>query len=383
MRLPDIQNDFVNWYSVPYCQISEDDRKKYQLEKGDICIARTGASTGTNYTVKDDVDAVFASYLIRYKIDKAVADPFYIGFLLKSPKWREHVMSIIGGSAQPGANAKQFARFEFPLPPFSEQRAIAKILSDLDEKIELNHRMNKTLEAIAQAIFKRWFVDFKFSDEKGNPYKDSGGRMINSELGEIPMGWAVKNIEDIVIVKGGATPSTKESKFWEGGDIFWCTPKDLSQLASPVLLDTERKITKTGLQSISSGLLEKGTLLLSSRAPIGYLAISEIPVSINQGFIAMLCDKRVSNYFMYFWTKQNLVRIKNMANGSTFQEINKTNFRKIKIIVPLESALKEFDHISAGLWGAIVTNEKQSRELIQIRDSLLPKLMSGKIRAKS
>ena len=192
--------------------------------------------------------------------------------------------------------AISFIRYRYDVPPLAEQRAIAHILGTLDDKIELNRRMNETLEAMARALFKSWFVDFdpvRAKAEGRDPglpkpladlFPDS---FEDSELGEIPKGWEIKSIGDLADVVGGTTPSTKEPAFWEGGTHAWATPKDLSGLSVPVLLDTERRITDAGLSQIGSGLLPKGTVLLSSRAPIGYLAVAEIPVAINQGFIAM------------------------------------------------------------------------------------------------
>jgi len=265
------------------------------------------------------------------------------------------------------------------VPPINAQKSIVKILSDLDAKIELNQRMSKTLESIAQIIFKHWFIDFEFLNEDGKPYKSSGGKMKDSELGDIPYGWKKSEIGKQVVIKGGTTPSTKISEYWSG-NIAWCTPRDLSKLIAPVLLNTERKITEAGLQTISSGLLPMGTLLLSSRAPIGYLAISEIPVSINQGFIAILCEKQVSNYFMLYWIKNNLTIVKNMSGGSTFQEINKSSFRQIPILVPNSKILNSFNEIVKTIHERIVFNENESNNLSKIRDSLLPKFMSGKIK---
>lgn len=288
----------------------------------------------------------------------------------------------IVGSAVNQLTAPMISDFLVAVPPLPEQRAIAKILSDLDSKIELNQQMNKTLEEIGKAIFKHWFIDFEFPNEEGKPYKSSGGEMVyNDELGkEIPKGWKVKPVGEVVTVKGGSTPSTEKKEYWEDGTINWCTPKDLSSLSSAVLLDTERKITKAGLEIISSGLLEAGTLLLSSRAPIGYVAISEIPVSINQGFIAIICDKDLSNYYMFFWVKRNIDLIKSKAHGTTFQEINKASFRSIPILTPPRQVVAAFDRIAEFLHRKIVYNELGIRNLSQIRDLLLPKLMSGKIR---
>jgi type I restriction enzyme S subunit len=180
LRITDIQNDFIDWNSVPYCNISAKDLHKNKLAIGDIVIARTGNSTGSNAIVKKQVDAVFASYLIRFNINPNVADPFYVVYVLKSKYYFDFVSAIRGGSAQPGANAKQFSSFKIPILPIEEQHRIADILSSLDDKIELNLEMNKTLEEMAMAIYKEWFVDF-------GPFRD--GEFVDSELGPIPKGW--------------------------------------------------------------------------------------------------------------------------------------------------------------------------------------------------
>jgi type I restriction enzyme S subunit len=203
-----------------------------------------------------------------------------------------------------------------------------------------------------------------------------------SELGLIPRGWRVGTIGESVKIVGGSTPSTKNPDYWDNGHIYWTTPKDLSSLQSPVLLDTDRKITELGLTKISSGLLPKGTLLLSSRAPIGYLAISEIPVAINQGYIAMICDKELSNYYVLHWARNNMDVIIGRANGTTFLEISKSNFRPIDIIIPDFKILTVFNKQVNALHQKIVNNLQQSETLANIRDTLLPKLMSGEIRVK-
>jgi type I restriction enzyme S subunit len=201
-------------------------------------------------------------------------------------------------------------------------------------------------------------------------------------LGEIPEGWRYSTIGDEVTVCGGSTPSTKEPEFWEGGQHCWATPKDLSALKFPVLLDTERKITDAGLAEISSGLLPVGTVLLSSRAPIGYLAIAEVSTAINQGFIALKCDGFLPNVFVLQWCRESMDAIVGNANGSTFQEISKSNFRPLGIVVPYESVLKHFTRSAGSLYRQLAENERESRTLAQLRDTLLPKLISGELRIK-
>lgn len=273
-----------------------------------------------------------------------------------------------------------------PIPdlPLPEQRAIAATLGALDDKIDLNRKMNATLEAMARALFRDWFVDFgptRAKMEARAPYLSTDiWSLFPDRLDDEskPEGWEVSTIGDEVRVVGGSTPSTKEPDLWDGG-INWATPKDLSNLAAPVLLETSRTISAAGLAKISSGQLPIGSVLLSSRAPIGYLAMAEVPVAINQGFIGMICDKRVSNVFAWLWTLENMEAILAKANGSTFQEISKGNFRPLPVVVPTAPVLQAFDAIAKPLYDRIAKNERESRTLAQTRDLLLPRLMSGEL----
>jgi type I restriction enzyme S subunit len=258
-------------------------------------------------------------------------------------------------------------------------------LQAIEDKIELNRQMNETLEASARALFRDWFVDFGPTKAKmagDAPYlAPELWSLFPDRLDAhgVPLGWQTSTIGEEVTSVGGGTPSTKNEAFWNG-DIAWTTPKDLSGLQSPALLETARSITAAGLTKISSGLLPVGTVLLSSRAPVGYLAITQIPMAVNQGYIAMKCEGRVSNCFVYLWAKENRPLISQNANGSTFQEISKKNFRPLPILVPDAKTREAFDSLVKPLFDRIVANEKENRTLAQTRDLLLPKLMSGEIR---
>ncbi|MCY4003901.1 MAG: restriction endonuclease subunit S [Rhodospirillales bacterium] len=277
---------------------------------------------------------------------------------------------------------------EVAYPDFSEQRAIAHILGTLDDQIDLNRRMNETLEAMARAVFRDWFVDFgpvRAKVEGREPYLSSPTWGLFPDAFEregVPRGWEWSKIGKEVRAVGGGTPSTKEGVYWEGGDRHWATPKDLARLSSPVLLETERKITDSGVRKISSGLLPVGTVLLSSRAPIGYLAITAVSTAINQGFIAMVCDRRLPNIFVLFWCAYHLDHIKGIAGGSTFAEISKKAFRPLHVVVPSQEILTAYMCIVRPLYDRIVANAKESSLLAQTRDLLLPKLISGDIRVR-
>jgi type I restriction enzyme S subunit len=328
---------------------------------------------------------------MKLTVDRCAADPLFVYYFVSSPESIARIIRDSEATGVPKTNVAYLRDFPISLPPLLEQRAIASILGTLDDKIELNRRMNETLEAIARALFKSWFVDFDPVRAKierrdpgfAKPLADLFPySLAESELGEIPKGWSTAPIGELANVVGGSTPSTKDQVFWNEGRHCWATPKDLSGLSTPVLLETERKITEAGLGQIGSGLLPAGTVLLSSRAPIGYLAVSEVAVAINQGFIAMLPAKDVSNLFLLYWAESAHEDIVSRANGSTFLEISKANFRPIPVVRPPTSVLDAFDRLVRPLFRRVVSNEYECRTLTALRDTLLPKLISGELRVK-
>lgn len=358
-----------------------------KFRNGDTLLARitpcleNGKTSFVDILDGDEVGFGSTEYIvIREK--KYSSDKLFLYYLSISPRFREiAIKAMTGTSGRQRVQTDLLVNSELLMPTLPEQRAIAAVLSALDDKIELLRKNNKTLENVAQTLFKRWFVDYEFPNEKNEPYKSSGGKMIDSELGEIPAGWRVNSLGDVVDIRGGTTPSTANPDFW-GGDIHWTSPKDLSNSRGLFLLDTESKITEAGLSQIGSGLLPRGTLLLSSRAPIGYLAISNIEISINQGYIAFLPGHYFSNHFMYLWLKNNMREIVNAANGSTFLEISKSSFRNIESVVPAKGTLNIFDLLVKPSVEKILSNTLQIQTLYRLRDSLLPKLMKGKLRVK-
>jgi type I restriction enzyme S subunit len=296
-------------------------------------------------------------------------DADYLSHVLANPASVEWFKFHAIGATMPNLNEGIIRSFPLAIPPLPERRRIAAILGALDDKIDLNRRMNRTLEDMAQALFKSWFLDF-----------DGHTDLVDSELGMIPRGWRVSEIGSVVKVVGGSTPSTANPLFWEGGVHYWTTPKDLSAATSPLLLNTERLITDAGVASISSGLLPAGTFLLSSRAPIGYTAIARMPVAINQGYIAIPPGGPLSGLFLLHWVRVNLDVIKSRAGGTTFQEISKSNFRPILVAVPPVGSLRRFDEEVGPLFDRIEVNERQTATLAALRDTLLPKLISGEVR---
>ena len=348
-----------------------------------ILIPRKGSLNNVLFENKPfwTVDTMFWS-----KVDKSRVFPKFLFYQLSIVDF----MSLSIGSAVPSMTVPLLNALEILLPPLADQKEIASILSSLDNRISLLRETNTTLEAIAQTLFKSWFVDFDPVKAKAEGKQPEGmdeataalfpSEFEESALGLIPKGWRIGTLGDVVETVGGATPSTKETEFWEPSEFAWTTPKDLSSLQSPILLHTERKLSKKGVEKINSGLLPVGTLLLSSRAPIGYLAITKIPVAINQGYIAMLPHGTLPPLYLLYWCRNNMDTINARANGSTFMEISKKAFRPIQIVVPSEVTIIAFLKIIEVLFDRLTENEKQSQTLTTLRDTLLPRLISGQLR---
>ena len=279
------------------------------------------------------------------------------------------------------------------LPEIDEQRAIAGVLGALDDKIEQNRRTARALERLARAIFRAWFVDFEpvkakaagaasFPSMPQANFDALPTRFVDSEIGPVPEGWEVQSIDDAVTVKGGGTPSTKNPDYWDGGEHCWATPRDMSRLRHPVLLDTERRITDAGVKIISSGLLPVGTVLMSSRAPVGYLAIAGVPTAINQGFIAITCDGPFPPIFILNWVSSSMEAIKARASGTTFPEISKKNFRTLTVVKPTGDVTVAYQRAAEPLFDLLTACVKENVCLCKIRDYILPRLLSGQVRVE-
>jgi type I restriction enzyme S subunit len=273
-------HDRIGDVAMEYVPLSDTEAERFLLQPGDLLFARQslvldGAGKCSIFLGASEPVA-YEGHIIRARIDTTICDPLFYYYFFQSPKGRASIVSIVEQVAAAGIRGSDLARLSVPYPKISEQRAIAHILGTLDEKIELNWRMNETLEAMARAIFKSWFVDFDPVRAKMAGEQPAGlapeiaalfpDELVETELGEAPEGWRVGTIGDLAEIVGGGTPSTKEPTYWADGTHFWATPKDLSGLSMPALLETERRITDNGLAQISSGLLPIGTVLLSSRA---------------------------------------------------------------------------------------------------------------------
>lgn len=358
VKIKDIAPPYIELANADHVDLSSYDKNKlnkYLLCEGDYVVAMTGATIGKVGKLKTDKYAYLNQRVAKIKAKEGVCDDF-VYFSICGDDFQSFIQNNIdSNSAQENISANSIGRFPVSLPPLNEQRRIASILSSLDDKIDLLHRENATLEQMAETLFRQWFVV------------------------EAKEEWEEGKLGDILTVKGGTTPSTKEPSFWDG-DIAWTSPRDVTTLNGLYLFKTEKKITQKGLEQISSGLLPAGTLLMSSRAPVGVLAFAEIPLAINQGYIAILDDKGYSKEFIYLWLKTNMDLVHSYSNGSTFMEISKSAFKSLDIVIPPKEEVGIFVEKIKPYFEKIRMNEIQISTLIQTRDGLLPRLMSGEVK---
>ena len=260
-----------------------------------------------------------------------------------------------GQSAQPGLAVSELAKQLISVPALSLQNKIASILSSLDDKIELNRRLNDNLEQQAQAYFQELFID--------------------NVAPELVLG----TISDLGTVVGGSTPSKAKPEYYTTKGIAWITPKDLSNNKVKFISHGEHDITEFGLKNSSASIMPKGTVLFSSRAPIGYIAISSGEVTTNQGFKSVVPKSEIGTAFVYYSLKHNLPIIEGMASGSIFKEISGNTMKNVPVFIPDTETLAQFNHFCDFIFSQQQILEEQNQSLANLRDSLLPKLMSGEL----
>ena len=410
LRITDIQGGEVEWGNVPFCKIDEKDLAKNKLNKGDIVVARTGNSTGENYLFSSNFDAVFASYLVRLRVDPNLANPYFVWLQMRTKNWWSYVSGAKNGSAQAGANAKILGKFEFFLPERGIQDEVSRIILDINEKLKLNHQTNQTLGAIAQAIFKSWFVDFDpvtakiaalesgGSDEdvetaamrvialksevelaelkQNSPinYKQLvetaalfASSMQESELGKIPDGWEVNSIGNCYEVIMGQSPKGKTYNKTGEGTLFYQGRAEFGwRYPSPRLYTTDPK-----------RIAEKGSVLMSVRAPVGDLNIALVDCCVGRGLSALRHNSKNTSFTYYQLKQLNSQFNTYNGDGTVFGSINQKDLKETKVIVPTNDLVRAFIKNVGALDQKIELLSKEELTLADIREALLPKLLSG------
>ena len=329
-----------------------------------IVIARGAGGCGDVKLTKED--CFLTNLSISVELDKGICNAkwFYYNHLLNNLSF------LNSGSAQPQITIDSLSKYLIRIPPIIIQRKIAGILSALDAKIENNNKINANLESQAQALFKSWFVDF-------TPFKDQP--FVDSELGPIPQGWKVGKLGDLGEIVGGSTPSKSKPEYYTTHGIAWLTPKDLSTSKAKFTSRGEIDITDEGYNSTSTKLMPRGSVLFSSRAPIGYLTIAKNEICTNQGFKSLV-PNGAGTGFIYYTLRHLTPQIENRATGSTFKEASATLMRSVETIVPPTSILNKFEELLRPILQFQEKKEEENQRLAALRDTLLPKLMSGEIK---
>ena len=237
-----------------------------------------------------------------------------------------------------------------------------------DDLIENDQRQIKLLEEAAQRLYKEWFVDLHFPGHENTKIVDG-----------VPEGWRVASIADICDTVGGGTPSTKIQSYYEKGDILWVTPTDITRNFSLALLDTEKKITPEGLKNSSAKMLPAETILMTSRASVGFFGMCKYEVCTNQGFISCIPKRENLQMYLLFNLKSRVEEIRQKAGGSTYLEISKTVFRELKIILPKDEVLAKYQKNVHDIFDEIYCRTEMIKSLVDMRNRLLPKLMSGEV----
>ena len=378
LRITDIVPETIDWSSVPYCKIESKKKDKYLLRKGDILIARTGATTGYAKYIKATPESIFASYLVRLQLIDSV-DSRYVGYIVESDTYKKFIQKNWGGAAQPNANAQILTSFYVPLPPLPIQRKIATVLSAYDDLIENNRRRIKILEEMAQSLYREWFVKFRFPGHQNAP-------LVDSPLGRIPKGWEVVKLGDYL----NALESGKRPK----GGIKDGQSGIPSVGAENVLgigrhnFQSEKYVPRDFFEGMRKGIVEDGDVALyKDGAYIGRSSyfrdgFPHAEFCVNEHvFLLRTNGKSLTQNYLYLWLQESdSVSVIRATNANAAQPgINQTGVKGLTLILPDENTVQDFDQLVETNLRLIISLAKRNSTLRRTRDLLLPKLISGEV----
>ena len=356
-----------------------DSINKGKLNENDIVMTTRG-SVGNVALFKNlpFKSALINAQMLIFRSNSKYLSSQYLYYLLTSNFLQKQFNTFSSGSAQPQLPISHLKSINLIIPSLKEQNSIAKILTDLDKKIELNHEMNRTLEAMGQAIFRHWFVHFEFPDKEGRSYKSSGGEMVDSELGEIPKGWKIGKLKDVGKIICGKTPPKSKQEYF-GGEVPFIKIPDMH--GQTFVVKTEDSLTQEGKKFQQNKTLPANSVCISCIATVGLVCITPQDSQTNQQINSIIPQYEFFTPYLYYKMSSIKDFIEILASGgSATLNLNTKNFSNIDIIIPSDEVLKKYYRIVKLLFDHILNNQIQNENLSQLRDSLLPKLMSGKIR---
>jgi type I restriction enzyme S subunit len=380
LRISDI-DDNGNLTNNDIKSVSARDIEKYILKENDLVIARTGNSTGRAYFHESKNGRLaFAGFLIKYGLDDKKINPKYLKYYTISNEYKQWVKNLSVGSTRGNINAQTFANCPIILPERKQQNLLVSILSSLDAKIELNNRINTELEAMAKALYDYWFVQFDFPDDRGLPYRSSGGRMVwNEELKrEVPEGWEVKRIKEIAKTGSGGTPLSTKEEYYNKGDIPWINSGEVN---SSYIVEAKKFITKAGLENSSAKLFPRGTILMAMYgATAGQVSIMNIEAATNQAICAIMPIDSTTRFYLKFVLHDIYGYLVNLSSGSARDNLSQDKIRELELVMPKKDVLSQFHAILTPVFDKIFSNLIENRQLSSLRDWLLPMLMNGQVR---
>jgi type I restriction enzyme S subunit len=364
---------------------------KYLLRSGDVVVAmdRPWIEAGLKFAAiqESDLPCLLVQRVACLRAGESI-DQGFLKYVVSGYAFTSHVLAVQTGTAVPHISSKQIAEYEFAAPPLVEQKAIAHILGTLDDKIELNRKTNETLEAMAKALFKSWFVNFDPVRAKtegrstGMPAEISDlfpDSFEDSELGEIPSGWQCCSFTQLVDVISGGTPKTSVDEYWNGS-VNWFSVVDAPSSSDCWVIQTEKSITHQGLDNCSSKLLSTGTTIISARGTVGKVCLAGQDMAMNQSCYGLRSKAANGEYFCFYLTKSLVEILEARAHGSVFSTITRDTLDGVSTISPPLEVIQSFNGIAGALLGKIKNNLEDNRILGNQRDALLPKLISGEIR---
>lgn len=336
----------------------------------------------------DVLPACVNQHVSIIRVNSILADPGYVLSYLTHPAVKSYIESFNAGGSRRAITKGHIESFRIALPPLGEQHAIARVLGTLDDKIELNRRMNETLESMARALFKSWFVDFdpvRAKAEGRDPrlpkfvadhFPDS---LETPATGEIPKGWASVPFSETVEVIGGGTPKTSVAEYWNG-DIPWFSVVDAPAESDVWVISTEKQITQTGVDNSSTRILPVGTTIISARGTVGRVALVGVPMAMNQSCYGLRGKRECTDTYTYFATRRLVSVLRQHAHGSVFDTITRATFEGVAVPHPPAPVIEAYENLVEPLMMRIRAAVLESLSLSVIRDALLLKLMSGELR---
>lgn len=375
---------FLNTKNVPNASFSFDDKmfitkekdsmlRKGKLKRGDFVLTTRGTiGNYALYSEKVPFENVRINSGMVILRTRDVIDKGFFNFYLKSYFFDNQVISLSSGTAQPQLPIKDLTVFKILLPPLPEQKAIAAVLSSFDDKIELLRRQNKTLESIAQAIFKEWFVNFTVN----------GKKLKIDPKTDLPVGWRMGTLEDFIEIYGGGTPKTDITEYWNG-NIPWFSVVDTPDECNVYAIKCEKCISQSGLENSSTKILPINTTIITARGTVGKLALTGVPMAMNQSCYGLTPkDGKSFFFYLFFLIKASLSALKQQVHGAVFDTITRDTLINISVTIPPDKMVDCFENAATPCFHKILQNNFQIQTLSKLRDLLLPKLMKGDIRVK-